>query len=128
MVGTYDERPWVIPLAKVTASFGLVTYVVARLLLLLLASSYLRKLGPKAYLEVDWTRYLLHLGSGCRVIVAPKINVRSTITPIDKGQITLALLDLDNVRWPRATRLSFHRERSHALVAHGFGSPGSDYP
>jgi len=27
---------------------------------------------------------------------APKINVRSTITPIDKGQIALVLLDLDN--------------------------------
>ena len=47
MVGTYDERPLVIPLAKVTASFGLVTYVVARLLLLSLAFSSLRKLGPK---------------------------------------------------------------------------------
>ena len=64
VVGAYDERPWVIPLAKVTASFGLVTYVVARLLLLSLAFSSLRKLGPKAYLEVDWTRYLPHLGSG----------------------------------------------------------------
>ncbi|KAK0432173.1 hypothetical protein EV421DRAFT_2064066, partial [Armillaria borealis] len=61
-VGSYtDRRPWVLILNRFMVSAALVAYIVARIILIILAFLQLRSLPSFAFCTVQWTTYIPHI-------------------------------------------------------------------